>query len=128
MRAKLALSGLMVCAGILQHLPHAAASQFVTVGTMLENCESDHTSAAWGVCVGYLGAMTDHMASIGFQSLQTDTKPAPNEAICPDADNDDFSVTVPLFVNWARHHPEKQNLPAYLGVGFALQEKWPCRS
>ena len=128
MRAKCVLSGLMVCAGILLNLTHDAASQFVTVGTMLENCESDRTSAAWGVCVGYLGAMTDHMASIGFQSLQSDTKPAPNEAICPDADNDDFNVTVPLFVNWAQHHPEKQNLPAYLGVGFALQEKWPCRS
>jgi hypothetical protein len=128
MRARFMLSVISVGVAVAQIPPHAAASQFVTVGTMLENCESDRTSAAWGVCVGYVGAMTDHMASIGFQSVQSDSKPAPNEAICPDADNDDFSVTVPLFVDWAQHHPEKQNLPAYLGVGFALQEKWPCRS
>ena len=111
----------------VQSPPRASASQFATVGAVLEDCKSDRTSAAWGLCIGYLGASADRMASDGIQSLESSAKPSPSEAICLDGDNDDFTVTVPLFVNWALHHPEKQNLPAFLGIAFALQEKWPCR-
>jgi hypothetical protein len=127
MWTRFALSVIVIGAAIGQSPPHASASQFITVGAMLENCVADRTSAAWGYCTGYVGAITDRMSSTGFQQRESGTKPGPNEAICPDADNDDFTVTIPLFVNWAQHHPEKQSLPAYLGVGVALEEKWPCR-
>jgi hypothetical protein len=127
MWARFVLSVIVVGAAIVQDPPRASASQFITVGAMLENCVADRTSAAWGYCTGYVGAITDRMSSIGFQQRESGTKPGLNEAICPDADNDDFTVTIPLFVNWAQHHPEKQNLPAYVGVGVALEEKWPCR-
>ncbi len=99
MRARVVLLGIIMCVAILQNPPRASASQFVTVGTMVENCGSDRTSAAWGDCVGYVSAITDQMASRGFPV--DGTRPRPNEAICPDADNDDFTITVPLFVTWA---------------------------
>jgi hypothetical protein len=127
MQARLVMSVIAAGAAVMQSPPPATASQFVTVGTILEDCGSDRTSAAWGLCVGYLGATADRMASTGIQALESGTKPGPNEAICLDGDNDDFTVTVPLFVNWAQHHPEKQSLPAFLGIAFAFQEKWPCR-
>ena len=126
MQARIVLSVIAVAAAIVQSPPDASASQFVTVGSMLEDCQSDHTSAAWGVCVGFLGAVADRLVADGIQQLESGPKPKPKEAICPDGDNDDFTITVPVFVNWAQHHPEKQSLPAYLGVGLALQEKWPC--
>jgi hypothetical protein len=127
MWTRFVLPVIAVGVALVQSPPRASASQFATVGTILEDCGSDRTSAAWGLCVGYLGAIADRMASAGIQTLESSTKPGPNEAICLDGDNDDFTVTVPLFVNWAQHHPEKQNLPAFLGIAFAFQEKWPCR-
>ncbi len=128
MRVSFVLSVIVIWAAIVQDMPGASASQFITVETMLESCGSDRTSAAWGQCVGYVSAITDRMASTGFQRTEAGAKANLSDAICPDADNDDFTVTIPLFMTWAQHHPEKQNLPAFLGVGYALQEKWPCRS
>ena len=127
MWTRFVLPVIAIGAALVLSPPRASASQFTTVGTILEDCGSDRTSPAWGLCVGYLGAIADRMASAGIQQAASGTKAAPNEAICLDGDNDDFSVIVPLFVTWAQRHPEKQNLPAFLGVAFALQEKWPCR-
>jgi hypothetical protein len=127
MWTRFVLPVIAVGAALVQSPPRASAAQFTTVGTLLEDCASDRTSAAWGLCAGYLGASADRMASDGIQSLESGAKSGPSQAICLDGDNDDLTVTVPLFVNWAQHHPEKQNLPAFLGIAFALQEKWPCR-
>ena len=129
MRTRLTISGLVFAMGFLYSFQCKAGSPHVDIQTLLASCRALETSAQWGYCVGYIEGIADKMWVTGLQRTEygDGTKPTPNESICPDANNYDASVTVPLFVNWAEHHPEKSQLPAFLGVADALQEKWPCK-
>src|ERR1700735_112715 len=84
MWTRFVLPVIAVGAALVQSPPRASAAQFTTVGTLLEDCASDRTSAAWGLCAGYLGASADRMASDGIQSLESGAKSGPSQAICLD--------------------------------------------
>jgi hypothetical protein len=107
---------------------YPSALAFGNSETLQSACKSPHDSAQWGYCVGYIVAIADQMTVIGFQRVPfgDGSKPRPNEAICPDKDNADATVIVPLFVNWAEHHPDRAQFPAFENVSTALQQKWPC--
>jgi hypothetical protein len=106
----------------------AAASP--TVQDLLALCKADKSSVQWGYCVGYIVGIAEKMADFGLQrqAYGDGTTPRPRESLCPDrADDFDATTMVPLFVNWAEHHPEQLSFPASFPVGSALQVKWPCK-
>jgi hypothetical protein len=125
----ISICGCVLAIVLLFSFPCAAGPADVSVQTLLANCSAAKSTAQWGYCVGYIAGVADQMSSFGLQRTEYGdrTRPRPHESICPDGDNVDVAVTVPLFVNWAEHNPEKSQFPASLGVGFALQEKWPCK-
>ena len=128
---KFTTAGCALVIGVLLSTP-CLAGPSVTVHTLLTNCRAQKTSAEWGYCVGYITGIGDEMADFGLQRTPygDGTTPRPRESLCPDqhrATNFDATVTVPLFVNWAEHHPEQLQFPASEGVSFALQTKWPCQ-
>lgn len=117
---------------LLSALAPQAHAEWITNAALLQQCQSARTSVQWGHCVGYITGIADQMSAFGLvrSNFGDGTSPRPRESLCPDqnkAVNFDATVMVPLFVEWAQHHPEALSAPAWTGAGEALQSKWPCK-
>lgn len=101
------------------------AGQPATVRTLLVTCQAKLT-AQRGWCAGYISGIADAMTETGF-GINT-SFPRPEDSICPHSEDTDTTIVIPIFLNWAEHHPEQWDFPANDGVARALQTKWPCKT
>ena len=89
-----------------------------TFGELEAWCAPPEADGRPALCTGYLETY--------LQGL-TSTDPSLNNGVracVPEAE--DRSVVVRLIQVYAREHPEARTLPAIVGVGEALKDRYPC--
>jgi len=129
MRIKNAVRFCLASLSLTLSLP-ANADGPPSVGELVLFCKAERTSVQWGYCVGYIVGIAQKMSDFGIQrtAFGDGTTPRPRESLCPDGAQDfDATNMIPIFVNWAEHHPEVLTESASHPVGNALQTKWPCK-
>jgi len=122
----------------------APASQVETTGQpdvewLYRVCIKSYTSTSGeeqAFCIAYISGVADLMdmncstarqlVSTGGLSNDTDRQ-AMSTVLANPRGYYVFSLGLKhAFIDWARRHPERRNMPVVAGVMEALREKWPC--
>lgn len=94
----------------------AQSGPLTTVQDLYNTCTA--TDVRQDVCLAYIDGVADWMSHIA--------QSAPAYGMCRPS-NTTYEAVKQACVLWAAAHPEHWADRAYIGVGLAIQERWPCR-